>query len=482
MCTSVLAGINATAQNIIIVSRNEDAGNNNKNKYLIFRPVPEYHQQQQSDTAKKAKPALWTLGNDLQVPIPKNEFTYSGMPDADGYFEAEYSIGNRFFYEERGINEKNVAISATNSLTSNKKAIAADPFVKTGGIAEAIIPTLLLPQAESAEHAIQLLGGYVEKYGAFAPNGILIGDIRGAWYFEIGSGHHWICTRIPDDHYFVVANGMRTHNVDLDCETVQYSEGLFEFVVEHQLLEKPGRNDFNFAQAFGIPGVPYNTDRVWLGQKILTPSLVQKPHEFQYPMFLKPDDKIEVAKVMEVLRATYKGTILEGKARRPIGVDRTAESHIMTLDPSMPYELQCLIWQCVGAPLGCPYMPMYAIMDDIPLGYAKGGDEYGTGAAYWAFRGLFALSSVNDDKYIPELKKLWSGYEQKWLNEHLGLSEMLMEMYKENKQTAIDFAKQYSTGIASLAVDMAQKHRNEVITAITAAQGPNTLPIGEGEV
>ncbi len=79
---------------------------------------------------------------------------------------------------------------------------------------------------------------------------------------------------------------------------------------------------------------------------------------------------------MNVLRATYKGTELEGKAKRAIGVDRKAESHIMVLDPKMPPELKGLIWQVVSTPMGAPYLPLYSNMGDIPPGFSLEGNQY----------------------------------------------------------------------------------------------------------
>lgn len=33
-----------------------------------------------------------------------------------------------------------------------------------------------------------------------------ISACREAWYLEIGSGHHWLALRVPDDAFFVTGN------------------------------------------------------------------------------------------------------------------------------------------------------------------------------------------------------------------------------------------------------------------------------------
>jgi dipeptidase len=40
------------------------------------------------------------------------------MPDVAGPSKASHGIGDDFFFEERGVNERNVAVSATNSMAS----------------------------------------------------------------------------------------------------------------------------------------------------------------------------------------------------------------------------------------------------------------------------------------------------------------------------------------------------------------------------
>lgn len=466
MCTSVMVGKKATSDGTLLLSRNEDYTRNNWNKYMVYRPFPEYYDPNNSNTV--VANGMWTLGNGLKVPVPTKMYSYNAMPDAVGEEEALYSVGKDFFFEERGINSQNVAVSATNSLSINQKANSADPLLSSGGIAECIITTLLLPQVDSAIEAVELLGKYVEEYGASEVNGILIGDPTESWYFEIGSGHHWIAVRIPDESYLVVANGMRVHSVDLDdTSNVLCSKNLFEFVCENNLLQVPNRQVFNFAEAFGIPGVPYNVDRIWLAQKILTPSLEQKPRQHQYPLFLKPDHPVYVKDVMNVLRATYKGTVLEGIATRPIGVDRTAESHIMVLDAKMPKELQGLIWQVVSTPMGAPYIPFYSVMDDIPSSYSMKANVYSPISAYWSFRGLYSLSRTNNDEYKFLVEKLWRDFEDQSLLESRLLNETLQEAYVTNAAIALNIAKRYSTGLAYQTVGIANKERNLLMTQIT---------------
>lgn len=472
MCTSILVGKKATDPEMVLIARNEDFQRNNWDKYMMFRPYPEYAVPAEDNPFVNADENQWTLGNGLTVTVPEKAFSYSAMPDSSGYEKAPFDIENRFYFEERGINEKNVAISATNSMEDiNNEIRKIDPFT-TVGIEESIIPTLILPQAESARDAVALLAGYINAHGSHEGNGILISDPNESWYFEIGSCHHWVALRVPDHSYLVVANGLRIHDVDLDSKDVLHSDGLYEFVCKHELLRHPDKHAFNFAMAFGQPGNPYNVDRIWLAQRILSPSILQKPRQFQYPLFLEPEKNIQIQDIMAVLRATYEGTELahDLKATRPIGVDRTAESHIIVFEKKMPDQLKGTIWQALGTPLGAPYMPFYSVMTDIPRAYSVGKNQYSPESAYWAFRGLYALASLDHHQHTSEIRRFWSKYEQKYLGDHEHLNEMLRKSYEKAPGSAIQCAKTYSTGIAYQTVVVANKRRNELITQVTQAQ------------
>jgi dipeptidase len=193
---------------------------------------------------------------------------------------------------------------------------------------------------------------------------------------------------------------------------------------------------------------------------------------------MKPDASISVQDVMKVLRATYKGTVLAGKATRPIGFIRTAESHILTLDRSMPPGLRGLIWQVISTPLGAPYMPLFAVMDDIPHGYRVGDNTYAPSSAYWAFRGLFALADMNADSYLPDVAQLWHAHETQSVRELSQIRPMLKAMHDQDPGTAIAYAKRYSTGIAYETAGIAKSKTDKLMTRITVeeVQPPDTVP------
>ncbi|PSU89400.1 dipeptidase [Photobacterium kishitanii] len=455
-CTGLIVGKKATIDGSIIIARNEDYEVNNWNKYQVYRP-------KEINTTK-----LWSLGNGLVVPMPDVLYAYSAMPD----WNAKQIAPKSKYFEERGINQFNVAVSATTSVDINERAQQSDPLVKHGVI-EANIPTLVLPQAKTAQQGIELLGSYIEKYGAGEGNSLYIADINQAWLMEIGSGHHWIAVKVPDDSYAMLANGLRIHGINLDSKEVLHSKGLFEFVQLHKLLSNPQRDDFNFAKAFGVIGDTFNVDREWLGQQILSHSVGQQVRQKQYPLFMKPDDKISVNKVAQVLSATYENTVLAHSGDRPIRVDRQIESHIIQLRPTMPVPFQGVIWQSYGILAESILIPLYSGLHDFPIAYKTGTDTYSDDSAYWQFRSLTTLATTHPIKYLPFINNNWQRAQHNIYQTFANTDQQLIRLYHQDPTAAIKVSVDYSTMQLNQMLKLAKKMRYQIMTDLTKITEPD---------
>ena len=95
---------------------------------------------------------------------------------------------------------------------------------------DAAIVSVVLPQATSARHGVQILGDMIEQSGAGEGFGVGFADTNEAWYLETASGHHWVAKCIPDDRYFVSANQGRLRELDkADTMNVMMSDDLIAF-------------------------------------------------------------------------------------------------------------------------------------------------------------------------------------------------------------------------------------------------------------
>lgn len=107
-CTSVLVGNNATIDGSVMIARNEDQYNAWAKKFIV-------HEKQTSQKEIVYK----STDNNFKYPIGTISFKYTATPD----WNPSHGI-----FEESGINEYQVAVSATQSVDNNDKVKAIDPF------------------------------------------------------------------------------------------------------------------------------------------------------------------------------------------------------------------------------------------------------------------------------------------------------------------------------------------------------------------
>lgn len=217
-CTSILIGKKATVDGSVIIGRNEDA-KTAWPKHLAFNQ----HQIKKNNIFK-------SKDNKFQITLPNECFSYSSTPE----WTDKYGV-----FEEDGINEYHVAMSATESAYANDRVMAVDPFDEEKGILEEAMITVVLPFIRSAREGVERLGKIIQKHGAAEADGILFADKNEAWYMEIGSGHHYVAQRIPDDSYAVVANQLAIQVIDFnDKKNFIASPGIQDFVYQNNLWPK----------------------------------------------------------------------------------------------------------------------------------------------------------------------------------------------------------------------------------------------------
>lgn len=127
-----------------------------------------------------------------------------------------------------GVNEANVAMTATETITSNPRVLGADPLVVyqpgqrqgqeeiKGGIGEEDIVCLVLPYIHSAREGVKRLGSLLEQYGTYEMNGIAFQDAEEIWWLETIGGHHWMARKVPDDVYVIMPNQLGIDQFNLE--------------------------------------------------------------------------------------------------------------------------------------------------------------------------------------------------------------------------------------------------------------------------
>ena len=441
-CTTILVGKNATYDGSTMMARTEDApaGHFFEKKHVVIKP---------SDHPKLYKAVSSKFQNDL----PDNPLQYTSMP------MVRYDdLGT---YGEAGVNVKNVAVSATETISSNALVLGADPLVDKG-LGEEDILTIVLPYISTAKEGVIKLGEYLEKHGTYEMNGVGFQDENEVWWLETIGGHHFIAKRVPDDSYVVGPNqqGIQFFDfVDAFGEKKDHicSKDMLEFITKNHL-------DLTFKKAEDLAKVTkfdvraalgshsdfdrvYNTPRAWFMHKYLAPKKYKwegpnadfTPESDDLPWSLQPDHKITIEDIKYLMSSYYQGTKFNPYGRhgdlsfagkyRPIGVNRNDFVTLTQIRPYVPDEIKCLEWIAVGSCAFNVFLPQYSRVDDTPKYLRDVTKDVSTETFYWQNRLIGALA----DPHYNEAMVWIDRYQNKMAAKGHELMNLYDKKYLENK-------------------------------------------------
>ncbi|KAL4424341.1 hypothetical protein ABPG75_001642 [Micractinium tetrahymenae] len=404
-CTSLLFGRAASADGGVLLARSDDGSDAiSDTNNLVWHPA-------------RDGPAVWRSNmNGLQVELPSPGLGFWSAP----LFLANRSSGSNTSNESVGINSAGVAMSATESFNNRREAVKADPYCKDAGLREDAPLSLVLPRATSSRHAAELLGGMLSKYGAGeAFGGVLMADAREAWHLELGSGHHWLARRVPDDAFFVTGNQGRFKVVDLsDTANVLHSPGLLQFAASAGLWDPASGRPFSFFDAFMTNNKGdqvYSQPRVRELQRLLNGTDSKGVGPGCEPEFLLPRQPLSVLDAMAVLRRHFDGSEHDGYTNRdplepwrPVAVLRASQGHVVRLRPpgSLPDALSATVYIAMAMPALSPFVPIYKGLppEALPPALAfRAGREADSISLVWKARRLQALVIQDWPRLAPNV-------------------------------------------------------------------------------
>lgn len=395
-CTTILVGKDASYDGSPLVARNEDSPNGefHPKKIIVVKPGD----QPREYTSVISK---------VTVPLPDDPMRYTAAPNA---------IPDQGIWAQAGINSANVAMSATETLTSNERVLGADPLV-SGGIGEEDFVTLVLPYIHSAREGVVRLGALLEQYGTYEMNGVAFADADEIWWLETVGGHHWIARRVPDDVYVTMPNQLGIDSFDVEDalgEGREYlaSSDLREFVAD-SFLNLSLDGNLNPRDAFGSHSDAdhvYNTPRAWSMQRILNPNSTEyAPTSDDIPWCRHPERKITIEDIKYVLSSHYQGTPYDPYAGtdeqarlfRPIGINRHSQLSILQVRPESSRSIQ---WIAFASNPFNTLIPLYTNVEKMPDYVSDTTGRVTTENFYWASRILAALADAQFSAALPDIE------------------------------------------------------------------------------
>ena len=467
-CTTLLVGKKASYDGSTLMARNEDAGSGSyeSKKFIVVKA---------DEQPRHYKSVL----SSFEIDLPENPMRYTAMPNADP---------KSGIWGEAGFNEANVAMSETETLTSNARVLGADPLVKSG-IGEEDLLTIVLPYIRSAREGVLRLGSLLEQYGTYEINGIGFQDVDEIWWLESIGGHHWIAKRVPDDAYVVMPNQQGIDSFDLaDAFSGQKehlcSADLIDFIESNHLnlmMDFEGDlaacTDFDARAAFGSKDDSdhtYNTPRAWYMLRYFNPNTMKwdgenadyTPVSDDLPWAMTPEHKVTIEDMKYVLSSYYQGTEYNPYGRgdakfkgalRPIGINRNNFLAITQIRPYVPAEIACVEWISEASNAFNASVPFYGNVMDTPAYLRDTTEKTTTENFYWANRiagcladAQFQMTAIHIERYQHRMAAQGTAFLKEFDARYLAEKPAnAAEYLTECNQAIADFAKEETYGLLS---------------------------------
>ena len=403
----------------------------------------------------------------FQCDLPKKALGYTAMPtfDLPGHWGSA------------GFNTAGVGMSATESIFSSEKALAADPLVASG-VAENSVFNIVLPYIRTAREGVERLGKLIEQFGVAEGFGVGFVDNSEIWYLETASGHRWLACRMPEDQYFVTGNQSRFRKYDpKDKANYMASADLIDFAIQHKLYDPAGGEfDFHLAYIRDVAlDTTYNYPRVWGLQGMLSPDIKNDVTKNTFPVFAKAQKPITLDDMRRVFRFHYNGTehdpYLHSNPKekyRPVSIFRTTQTHILHVRPELPQPIGCVDYYAMGmADLGV-FVPLYQGITSYPKAYLLGTDRSSVESAYWKMRKVMTLGMVNYNAYAPVIQETYAKFEAEITQRQKEMEVQYLANYKTLPLHAQDLLQSFSDRILLQALDVADNLQEELFTRLTS--------------
>ncbi|MBN1598210.1 MAG: C69 family dipeptidase [Bacteroidales bacterium] len=350
---------------------------------------------------------------------------------------------------------------------------------------------IALQRTRTARDAILLIDELVSKYGYNSTGESLsISDPNEVWIMEIigkglgNKGAVWVARKIPDGYISGHANQARITTFPFDDpENCLYAEDVISFAREKGYFNGKDK-DFSFADAYApidFGGARFCESRVWSGFRRVNSNMMQYEDyamgenlDNRMPLWIKPDKKLSVKDVMELMRDYFEGTKMDMTKdfgagpyecivrwrplvwavdsgnyfnERAISTQQTGFSFVAQSRNWLPDPVGGILWFGVDDTYSTVYTPMYCGIERVPSGFAVGNGSimhFSDSAAFWVFNQVSNFAYTRYNYIIPHIREKQAMLEEAYIKEVKETDSEAKELYGNNPQEAIAMITEFS--------------------------------------
>jgi len=350
---------------------------------------------------------------------------------------------------------------------------------------------IALQRAKSAREAIKIMTNLAEEYGYNSTGeSFSISDANEVWIMEMigkGAGNKgavWVARKIPDGFISGHANQSRiTTFPKNDPENCLYALDVITFAREKEYFTGKDK-DFSFADAYApldFGGARFCESRVWSGFRRVNNDMFQYEDyamglnmENRMPLWIKPDNKLSVKDVMELMRDYFQGTLmdmtkdigagpygsiirwrpltweLDGKTyfnERAISTQQTGFSFVAQSRNWLPDPIGGIFWFGVDDTYSTVYTPMYCGITQIPSNFEEGNGaimEFSDSSAFWIFNQVSNFAYTGYNYIIPYIREKQAELEKYYIEQVKAIDSTAQNIFSTNEAEALAVLTDFS--------------------------------------
>ncbi len=422
--------------------------------------------------------------------IPAMTHTEGAMRDIyewdTGKYLGQIKEVKRTFAVVGNMNEHQVAIGET-TFTGRKELKNKEGILDYGSLMY-----IALQRARTAREAILIMGDLVAEYGYYSSGETFsISDPLEVWMMDlIGKGPKekgavWVARRVPEGYITAHANQARIRTFPRkDPKNCLYAKDTVSFARKMGYF-KGKDQDFSFADTYAP--LEFSALRICEARVFAMFRRVNKAAEkYQdyvmgvddappLPLWIKPDRKLSVHDLMELMRDHFEGTkmdLSQGLGAGPYGLpyrwrpltwkideqkyfneratstQQTGFSFVTQSRSWLPDPIGGVLWFGVDDTFTTVYVPIYCGNQEAPKSFAVGTGDFHTftfDSAFWVFNLVSNWAYTRYQDMIKDIQVVQRELEGNFLARQPEIEKTALHLHQQAPGLARDFLTQYSS-------------------------------------